>query len=495
MATQVYGDKTGTGSTIGTQIRTDFYQKKALIEARKLQFFGQLADVTAMPKNMGKTIKLFHYLPMLDDANINDQGIDANSVSTSNEVTIIVNGPGAVSTSGKGIYFVGTDTATTPTAAAALVIAQAKVVSWVEKSKLAGGLGLTTTGATPLLKYTDATTNAGTTFPLALGYTFTVNTAGVNSFGNLYGSSKDVGYIVGKLPALGETGGRVNRVGFKRVSIEATLQKMGFFDEYTQESLDFDTDSELSMHINREMLNGAQEITEDALQIDLLNGAGVIRFGGAATSTAELSGNTGSISEITYKDLMRMEVDLDNNRCPKSTTIISGTRMVDTATIAATRYMYVGSELSIMLKTMVDEQGTPVFIPAHKYAAAGNLVNGEIGKIAGFTIIVVPEMMYWAGKGATVGTGATANAGYRETGGKYDVFPMLVVGSGSFTTIGFQTDGKSVKFKIFHKKPGEENATTQDPYGETGFMSIKWYYATMILRPERIALAKTVASW
>jgi hypothetical protein len=39
----------GTASDIGGQLRTDYYQKKALIEARKLQFFGQLADVTAMP--------------------------------------------------------------------------------------------------------------------------------------------------------------------------------------------------------------------------------------------------------------------------------------------------------------------------------------------------------------------------------------------------------------------------------------------------------------
>jgi N4-gp56 family major capsid protein len=70
---------------------------------------------------------------------------------------------------------------------------------------------------------------------------------------------------------------------------------------------------------------------------------------------------------------------------------------------------------------------------------------------------------------------------------------MLVVGSGSFTTIGFQTDGKSVKFKMFHKKPGEGVADRNDPYGETGFHSIKWYYGTMILRPEWIGVVKTVA--
>ena len=116
-------------------------------------------------------------------------------------------------------------------------------------------------------------------------------------------------------------------------------------------------------------------------------------------------------------------------------------------------------------------------------------MNGEIGSIAQFRIIVVPEMQSWAGVGATVST----NPGYRVTGTEYDVFPMLVVGDGSFTTIGFQTDGKTVKFKITTKMPGTATADRTDPYGEVGFSSIKWYYGTMILRPERIAVIKTVA--
>jgi hypothetical protein len=39
----------GSNSSIGSQIRTDFYQKKALIEVKKEQYFSQLADVTSMP--------------------------------------------------------------------------------------------------------------------------------------------------------------------------------------------------------------------------------------------------------------------------------------------------------------------------------------------------------------------------------------------------------------------------------------------------------------
>jgi N4-gp56 family major capsid protein len=98
-------------------------------------------------------------------------------------------------------------------------------------------------------------------------------------------------------------------------------------------------------------------------------------------------------------------------------------------------------------------------------------------------------MLHWAGAGAAV----TTNPGYRESDGNYDVYPMLVVGAESFTTIGFQTDGKTVKFKITTKMPGEKTADRTDPFGEMGFSSIKWYYGTLVMRAERLAVVKTVA--
>lgn len=386
MPTMQYNAPPGTASTVGPQINTQYYEKKALIEAQKEQYFTQLADVASMPKNMGKKIKRYHYLPLLDDANINDQGIDAAGATIAN--------------------------------------------------------------------------------------------------GNLYGSSKDIGTVNGKLPALSETGGRVNRVGFKRKEIEGTLEKFGFFDEYTQESMDFDTDADLMMHINREMIMGANEITEDALQIDLLTSAGVIKYAGNATSNATI----GADDIVTYSDLMRLSIDLDNNRTPKHTKVITGSRMIDTKTIPSARVAYIGSELLPTFKAMKDLHNNAAFISVEKYAAGGTTLVGEVGSVDQFRLVVVPEMMKWAGAGVADAT----NVVY-ETNGLTDVFPILVVGDESFTTIGFQTDGKSVKFKITHKAPGEATADRNDPYGETGFMSIKWYYGFMALRPERIALIKTAA--
>ena len=459
----------GSQSSVGNQLNTQYYQKQALIELKKTQFFSQLADVTSMPKNFGKKIKRYHYLPLLDDANLNDQGIDAAGVTISG-TTYSVTVPSAalvVANAGK-------------VAAAAAINDNTSGVVATAGADGSAGTGfatLTLVGGTVFNVTTAAKAIAVVALNLGASY--------LQRSGNLYGSSKDIGSISGKLPTLSETGGRVNRVGFKRKEIEGSFEKFGFFDEYTKESLDFDTDAELQMHIHREMVNGAGEMTEDALQIDLINAAGVIKYAGNATA----NNNVGVDDLVAYGDILRLSIDLDNNRTPKGVNVITGTRMVDTKTIPSARIMYIGSELLPTIKAMKDLHNNPAFISIEKYAAGGSTVTGEVGAIDQFRLVVVPEMMKWAGGGAD----ATSDATCYETGGRFDVFPMLVIGDGSFTTIGFQTDGKSVKFVITQKAPGEATADRNDPYGEMGFMSIKWYYGFMALRPERIGLIKTVA--
>lgn len=393
---QKYNAPNTTPSTVegsgSSQMNTFFWQRKALVEAKKDMYFTPMADTVSMPKHYGKEIRVYHYMPLLDDRNVNDQGIDASGATISN--------------------------------------------------------------------------------------------------GNLYGSSKDVGSIDSKLPTLTENGGRVNRVGFTRIQRTGTIQKFGFFQEFTQESMDFDSDSELYMHLSREMVTGATQLTEAVLQKELLAGAGTVVYAGDATSDATVSGESSDPAVVDYADLMRLARILNDNRTPKQTKVISGSRMIDTKTINSGRVIYIGSELEATLKAMTDLFNNAAFVPVHQYADAGNILNGEIGTIDQFRIVVVPEMLHYAGVGASVST----NPGYEESGSKYSVYPMLCVGAESFTTIGFQTSGRDMKFKITTKMPGKETADRTDPYGELGFSSIKWYHGTMILRPERLAVIKTLAS-
>lgn len=509
-----YGDENGGNSSIGTQLNESYYKKKALIEATKEQYFQQLADTTAMPKHYGKTIKQYHYLPLLDDRNLNDQGIDAaGNRSTDTTVTVTISGFSRVGGFGSQ-YVVGTTDADgdvkseTGTEHVTAKVTNPELMT--ESSFSATNSDPATASDQAWAKALYTFTNRGQTNASSISnfklecYAYETNGAngwdGVTEYkfssyersttasGNLYGSSKDVGTISGKLPVLSEHGGRVNRVGFKRIVIEGQIEKFGFFDEYTQESLDFDTDEELEMHVNREMVRAANEITEDTLQIDLLNGAGVVYYTGTATSAAEVE------EEVTYDDLVRLAIELNNNRTPKQTRVITGSRMIDTRVVSGGYVMYVGAEILPTLKQMVDYFGEKAFIETKHYAAAGDILRGEVGSIDQFRIVVVPEMMHWDGAGAAV-TVDPDNSHLQNDGSNLNLFPMLVVGDGSFTTIGFQTSGDSVKFKTIHKKPGMSQAHHHDPYGETGFMSIKWWYGTMILRPERLALIKTVARW
>ena len=396
------GTKSSIDGAGSDQMATFLALKTALVEARKEQFFMPLATAINMPKHMGKTVKVHEYVPLLDDRNVNSQGINA----------------------------------------------------------------------------------AGATL--------------VN--GNLYGSSKDIGTITSMLPVLSENGGRVNRVGFTRLAREGSIHKMGFFYEFTQESLDFDSDSTLKSHLARELVNGAHKMTEDVLQKDLLAGAATVLYAGAATTDSEITGEevvSGAVtippSIVSFRNLTRLDQIMTDNRTPKQTKVITGSRLTDTKTLPSGRVMYVGSELMPMLREMRDAFGNPAFIAVQHYADAANVLNGEEGAIGPFRIIQVPEMLHWAGAGAAV----VNNPGYRSTTVSgtehYDVFPMLVVGDDSFSTIGFQTDGKTVKFDITTKMPGTETAGHFDPYGETGFSSIKWYYGILIKRPERLAIIKTVA--
>ena len=469
------------------QMNTFYWLKKSLIESRKEQYFLPLASTIGMPKHYGKTIKMYEYVPLLDDRNVNDQGLDANGatlVSTNKRINL----PATVK-------FATADYADAAAAEAAAT-ACAAAVNLVDGGTTAAKSGAAspwtvTFTKTPLegtIAHVDAALVAVNNAANLAG---TAGATGVSLSGNLYGSSKDIGTITGKLPVLGENGGRKNRVGFTRLELEGSLNKFGFFYEFSKESMDFDSDSELNEHLSRELMNGAVQLTEAVLQKDLLAAVGTTVWAGTSTTKATVTGEDDD-SVVSYGDLIRLDQILTENRTPKQTKVITGSRLVDTKTIPAGRVMFVGSEIVPHLKAMKDLHNNPAFIPVQHYADASNVLNGEIGTIDCFRIIQVPEMLHWAGEGAAVDDNGTL-ATYRTTGNRYDVFPMLVIGDDSFTTIGFQTDGKSAKFSVITKMPGSENADREDPYGETGFSSIKWFYGILVKRPERLGAIMTVA--
>ena len=324
--------------------------------------------------------------------------------------------------------------------------------------------------------------------------------------GNLYGSSRGTGFIAGKLPDLGEESGRVNKVSFSRKEVKGNIVNRGFFFEWSKDEVNFDSDPAMRQYITTEAVRGANQINEDVLAIELINGAGVNYYAGAGATTLDTI-NGESIP--TIKDLIRLDTELDNNKCPRDTKVITGSRMVDTKTVAAARYMFISPDVKMDFMAIKALNGVDdAFIPIEQYQgkAGGSgkyikTIHGEIGKVGPFRIVVHPKMVrYSDDTDAAVGDkwdavdtyGAdeteTTGVEYRNDGEKYEVYPCLVVGSEAFTHIGFEYGaGTKGKFDVVTSTP-EELRTKENPYAKTGMTVIEFWNGVLIERPEWVAV-------
>jgi N4-gp56 family major capsid protein len=383
------GNTTDTGS-IKKQLINDYWIRESMIEAAKTQTFAKLGTQRNLAPNNGKFLKQYVWMPLLDDRNINDQGIDAN-----------------------GVYYAN---------------------------------------------------------------------------GNMYGSSKDISTISGKLPVIGENGGRYNRVGFTRNVIEGTIHELGYFFEITEDAMQFDSQSDLLQHMHREAMRGASEIVEDVMQLELINGAGIDYYCGGVTTNATMDNDGTTPCELTYKDLLKLRQTLVDNKVPKTYKMFTGSQNTDTRTVAGGWTIYCQPELRTTLMTMLDLFGNPAFIPVEKYAAGGNIVENEIGRILEFRFVEVQEMLRWDNAGAAV---SNNDATYISDGTNYTVFPLLIIGEDSFVNINFR--GGKNNYRIYQQMPGQGAANADDPFGKHGWWSIQWWYGTMITRPDRLICIHTLA--
>lgn len=422
-----FGEGGATGSTIGKQFNDKYWSRRAIIEAKKKKVFSQMGDKLTQPKHFGDTIVKYHNIPILDARNINDQGIDANGAKMI---------PGEYYT-----YKVDGEKA-----------------------------GTHATEAAARKAIADGTNDA-------------VSMKAGN--GNLFGGSKDMLVQNGSFPALAEEGGKVNRVGMKRLDIEAKVEEFGFHMGFTKRSLEMDTEKGLLSRYTQELGTAQGDMREAMIRNGLLGASEINRtYGGAATTLAELD----STSTLEFADLRLMDQALKEARCPKDTKLIDGSTKIGTTTVGKARYVYIGSDLVPTLEDMKYD-GKNVWVPVEMYSDAGTIADGEIGKIGQFRFIEVEEMTKYQGVGADsdvegdddVSDEPNFHTTHTDTDEwRYDAFPVLFVGSGSFATVGFE--GDVAKVVTVMPKADAHN----DPFGKNGVISISWYFGMMFLRPEFI---------
>jgi N4-gp56 family major capsid protein len=279
----------------------------------------------------------------------------------------------------------------------------------------------------------------------------------------------------------------------KRLVIEARVTEFGFYMSFTKKSLDMDTEVGLLGRYSRAVGETQGDLREAQIRNSLLGQSEQNRvFAGDATAITEV----GSDDILGLSDLRMMDKALKDARCPKSTKLIDGSTKVGTTTVGKARYAYVGQEALPTLEDM-QHNGKDVWSPVEDYASAGTIAMDEIGRIGPFRFIEVEDMPNYSGQGADstdASDDADAANRYVSTGSdgkeRYDVFPVLFVGSGSFATVGFEGDVARVTTVM--PKADAHN----DVYGKKGAVSISWYYGIMYLQPSwirQIACSMAVA--
>ena len=428
----VYGNGTD-GATSGANTVTHYHDRMGIKAAIEENLYSQMADKRNMPKRYGKTYKVSKWLHVLDDDNLNDQG------------NLVWDGSGYIAAQGKTGY---------------------KVLNKAFLPHRYNGADFTAK---------DAAAQAdAAAYSAANGGAPVTNILALENNGNAYGGSRDVGYVTDNMPVLAEGATGVNRIGVTKVTVETSLKRFGNYLEYSDE-VELFSEEPTQIHYKEELGYMAGQVQDDLTQIDMLNAAGIVGYTGTATSRATVTDIMAGVAG--YNLIRKTTKQLFVNKAKKTTSVIGAATKIATMPVNAGWTAYIDSDVKYDLESVVDTAGDVAWVPVHKYASSGNVMKGEVGAIHDTRFIESPRQMFWQADSDETAPLAS------------DVHAILYITPESFATVGLQGNNK-ITFKS--KAPGKADST--DVYGLRGFFSYNFFYASIVLQPERIARIECAAS-
>jgi N4-gp56 family major capsid protein len=286
--------------------------------------------------------------------------------------------------------------------------------------------------------------------------------------------------------SLAEGAQDVNKRTLQKVTFETSFARYGEMIDYTDE-VDLFSEDYIQVKYREELGELANSRMEDLIQLDML-GTGTVMYSGSATSNVTVGdgiaddGTEDAEWKVSY-DLIRKGVrKLTRNRAKKNTSIVTGSTKIGTTPVAKSFYAIIDADVKADLENLTrgaSYEKEYVYVPAHKYAGATQLAEGEVGSMYEVRFIESEGAVVGAGEGAAVGgsyVGDLAN-----DGSNFDVHYILFPTEGSFATVGLKGQGK-IKFNS--KSPASVELI--NPYGTQGFFSYNFWYAGIILEEEKL---------
>jgi len=441
-----------TSNTIDRQFTPEYVTKAVVTLPKRKKVFSKHSNRISMPKHHGDKLSREIDFGMIDQRNMQDGNVDANTATIIQDVWYHTNASETVIATFDSKNFLrenGNDQDAARAAAKAAAV--------------------------------TAVANGAATDKL------------MSSSGGIVNGAASYAATEGPLVPMPEEGGVINLLNHSSKLVSCNLTFHGTGHKFSMRSVDLDSRKGLIARKIKHLGDAVENFKEMQVRRDLLaagSANAMICVGPTNASTIGIDEIDGT-DVLTYEALEAFEQELLINDVPMETELLTGVDLVDTKTISDGWILYVNNEILPTLRKMTGPGGSLVWTPVNQYGAGTEILDGEKGAIGSFRFVVVKDLERQYGAGEVVGgaddaaDAATQAAAYKTvqsdgTTYNYDVFTALLVGDDSFSIAGFGSNMTKARYLA----PKED--VYNDMHAQMAGVSANWSYGFLNYRPERI---------
>lgn len=259
-------------------------------------------------------------------------------------------------------------------------------------------------------------------------------------------------------------------MGISYEDVSSVIAQYGSWIPFTDVIKDTHEDDNLKQMT---MLAGEQAaLTKERIIWNVLTGGTNVIYSGTATQ------RSGVIATVSLGDLRQAQRTLKVAMAKPITKMLDASVKIATQPVAPA-YVVLGHT-----NLEQDFRGISGFIPRENYSNTNLLHPLEIGKVEDLRVILAPHFPPLEGAGGSVASGVL------RTGGKADVYPMVVLAQDAFAVTPLK-GMESANIGVKNPKMAENES---DPLGQRGFISWKMWYSVVRLNEAWMVRIEAAAS-
>jgi len=259
-----------------------------------------------------------------------------------------------------------------------------------------------------------------------------------------------------------------------KTDITSTLQQYGDWAELTD--LVFDTHED---DVPKETVNLCGDQMGETVEVVTI----AVLKAGSNAFYANNAGSRGAINSPPLPgDFKRIERSFSKNKAEKISSMIKASQMISTEPVDPAFIAMGHTDLK------ADIEGMEGFVPVRNYADSSKMLHpSEVGSLGAHRFLLTPLFEPWLAAG-TAGTTYLSSGDIPGSSLAADVYPLIVVAKDGYGVVRLQ-GMDAIKPAVVYPK-----AVKGDELGQSGFVSWKIYYTSVILNSAWVARYEVAAT-